>query len=228
MVADSIHSKINVSGGISGSSDYDSEASITLGILNITHGHTYKHLNFSYGLMGYYGQSSNNHIDRTITNNKQNYLAKFSKNVGGIGLQTSIGYHFTSDRGNTDYRLINFENSLTREFGQYASFRSNLYGDQTYQNLLVSKLQTVWTTGLSSEIIFHHRRNVNIRHGFKLFMGFSPMLSESFDHQVKGDHYRVNRSNFQLTYFLKYQKFNLIYQGDMAMLSSSLSLGYTF
>ncbi|RZK11444.1 MAG: hypothetical protein EOO43_19355, partial [Flavobacterium sp.] len=121
----------------------------------------------------------------TTSSKSDHILPDFNKSTAGLGIQTSIGYHITSDRGNTDFRIINWENSFTKEFGEFASFRNSLFGDLTYKNLIVSRADRLWTTGISSEIIFHHRKNKEFKHAFKLFIGGSPNLKRSFDNEIK-------------------------------------------
>ena len=157
----------------------------------------------------------------------------FDKATAGLGLQSSVGYHFTSDRGNTDFRIINWENAVTREFGEYTRFRKGLYGDKTYTDVMVSRSEVIWTTGISSEIIFHHRKNKDYKHAFKLFIGGSPDLQKSFDNRIKRENNPtepdgIKRGNFQFTYFFKVKNFNLTAQTDLSHFASSFGLGYTF
>jgi hypothetical protein len=234
MVADSVKSKINISAGIAGQGNIDDEGVATLGFVSVNRGHTFQHINFSYGLLGFYGTKENAITETTDVNDDDTYrsLPHFNKSTSGLGLHASIGYHVTSSRGNTDYRVINWENSVTREFGDYLDYRKQLFGDLTYKRLLVSRNEILWTTGISSEIIFHHKRDKDFKHAFKLFFGTSPNLSNSFDHQVKTESANYGtprgRSNFQFTYAFMFRQFNLTTQLDMSHFASSIALGYSF
>lgn len=233
MVADSVSSKFNITGGLASSDGIHDEGDVTLGYLSLTQAHTFKNFNFSYGLLGYFGKASKNYISENPKESGFVELPPFNKSTSGLGIHTSIGYHMTSNRGNTDYRIINWENAVTREFGEYLDFRNQLYGDLTYKRLVVSRNKLLWTTGLSSEIIFHHRRDKDIKHAFKLFVGFSPNLDKSFDNKIKTANYALNdsevsRSNFQLTYFFSFKQFNLTSQADFSRLSANIGLGYSF
>ncbi len=230
MVADSVRSKFNITGGLAGTDGIHDEGDVTLGYLSLTQAHTFKSINFSYGVLGYFGKATKTYVPE---NPKEGDLPPFNKSTAGLGIHTSIGYHITSDRGNTDYRIINWENALTREFGEYLDFRNQLYGNLTYKRLMVSRNKLLWTTGLSTEIIFHHRKDKNIKHAFKLFIGGSPNLGKSFDHKEKIANYALNdsevgRGNFQLTYFFSFKQFNLTAQTDFSHLSASIGLGYSF
>jgi hypothetical protein len=231
MISDSIKSAVNISAGFANSESFGSEGKTNVGIFSINRGHTIKDLNFSYGFLGYVGK-----VDKKIKQSAVEYddrIPDFSKNLYGFGLHSSIGYHFTSQRGNTDFRIINWENSFTREFGEYLNFRKQLYGNTLYRQVLVSNSEVLWVTGLSSEIIFHHRKDKNFKHAFKLFIGAAPDLKRSFDYAIKKENFEeIDReyesTYFQLSYFFKYKKFNLTFQTDIGRLSNNISLGYTF
>lgn len=232
MVADSIKSIVNITGGISGADRYADDGSVTLGYLSINRGHTYKDFNFSYGIFGYHGKVEKTYIPESSINSNYVHLPTFNKSASGLGFHTSIGYQTTSNRGNTDFRIINWENSVTKEFGDYFKYREDLYGDLTYKNLVVSRNKLLWTTGISSEIIFHPRKNKAIKHAFKLFIGGSPNLERSFDTKIKvdknpGNFSETSRGNFQFTYFFAFKKFNLTAQTDFSHFSSSFGLGYS-
>lgn len=233
MVADSINSKTTVIGGIMGSGGFYDEGAITLGYLGVNRGHTFKNINFSYGLLGYLGNVEKAYISETTNDSKYVSLPQFNKATYGYGIRTSIGYHDTSERGNTDFRIINWENAITIETGEYLNFRKQLYGDLTYKRLIVSKNEVLWTTGISSEIIFHNRKNKNFKHAFKIFIGGSPNLYRSFDNKIKFenpniDDSEIKRGYFQFTYFFSYKKFSLVTQADLSNLSSNFGLGYSF
>lgn len=233
MVADSVKSKFNITGGLAGTDGIHDEGNVTLGYLSLTQAHTFKDFNLSYGLLGYFGKVSKTYVSQNPKESNFVEIPPFNKSTSGLGIHTSIGYHITSDRGNTDYRIINWENAVTREFGEYLDFRNQLYGDLTYKRLMVSRNKLLWTTGLSTEIIFHHRKDKEIKHAFKLFLGFSPNLEKSFDNKIKTANYasndlEVGRGNFQLTYFFSFKQFNLTTQTDFSHLSASIGLGYSF
>ncbi|WP_461790721.1 hypothetical protein [Pedobacter sp.] len=228
MVSDSVTSAINVSGGFASSESLGAEGKTNVGILSINRGHTLKDINFSYGLLGFTGKRMKSRVVEV-----DNQIPNFSKNLYGFGIHTSVGHHFTSKRGNTDYRIINWENTITREFGEYLNFRKQLYGNTLYKQVLVSKSEVLWVTGLSLEIIFHHRRNKDLKHAFKLFIGGAPDLSRTFDYAIKEPNFKqidreFNSMYFQASYFFKYKNFNLSCQADFGRQASSISLGYTF
>ncbi|MFN0289892.1 hypothetical protein [Pedobacter helvus] len=233
MVADSTKSAINITGGISAADRYADDGSVTLGYLSLNRGHTFRDFNFSYGIFAYHGKAEKTYNSENPENSKYVELPTYSKSASALGLNTSVGYHITSSRGNTDFRIINWENSVTREFGDYLKFRKSLYGDLTYKKLIVSRNKILWTTGISSEIIFHARKNKEVKHAFKLFIGASPNLERSFDTKIKLENNNnelseTSRGNFQFTYFFALKKFNLTAQTDFSHFSSSLGLGYTF
>lgn len=221
-----------ITGSYIGSSSPENAVNFEMGMLNLHRAHTYKSFNFAYGIFGYLGEAHHQIISISNLDNSVVYTPSFNKSVGGIGVKTSIGYQVLSSSGNTNFRLINWENSISREMGNYADFRKQIYGAGNYTNSYISKKIDVWTTGLSSEIIFHGR-NKNIQHSFRVFLGTTPGLIKSFDGKMSNgilEDYKGNESLAQsFNYYLKVNHFSFSYELSANLNSSNkLSLGYSF
>ncbi|TKC64033.1 hypothetical protein FBD94_06750 [Pedobacter hiemivivus] len=213
-----------ITGSFIGSASPENAISFAMGMLNLHRGHTYKSFNFAYGIFGYLGEASHKIAEISDPDDRKNYIPSFNKNISGIGLKTSIGYQVLSSTGNTNFRVINWENSISREMGSYADFRKEKYGAGNYTNSYISNKIDVWTTGLSSEIIFHGSRNKNIQHSFRVFIGGTPGLTNSFDRTITTP--SIAKS---FNYYLKLNNFSFSYELSGNLNSSSkLSLGYSF
>lgn len=228
MVGDEQHTKNYVTGSFVAAAPPDNSINFRMGMLNIHRSHTFKTFNVAYGAFGYLGIAD--HITPTSTTDP-NYLNSFKENVSGVGVKTSIGLHSASKNGNTDFRFINWENSINHESGNYATLRKQLHNQHLNKYDYVSNLTTVWTTGLSSEIIFRSRRNNDTKHAFRLFFGFTPGLEKSFDNMNDSgkDNFVIDSQAFAFNYYFQFKKFSFTYEiGNNINLSNKLSLGYSF
>jgi len=237
MAAEEHHTKIYVTGNYAAAMSPSSPVSFEMGMLNVHRAHTYKAINFSYGFFGYLGEARYGNSTETPETGKPTDIPAFNKQIGGLGLKTSIGYHITSGNGNTDFRVINWENSIGTEMGSYTDFRKALFNNQVYEKLYVSDKNTVWTTGLSTEIIWHARKNVHIQHAFRVFFGFTPGLSSSFDRELplselgRSDNWVTNNARIanSFSYFLTVKRFSFSCEAAYNINTAcKLSLGYAF
>jgi len=203
------------------------DLSIEMGMLTAHRSHTFKSFNLSYGAFGFLGKVKQGYSDAEYEEGK---LPPFKKSTYGLGLRTSIGYQLVSGNGNTNFRLINWENSYSMEAGDYLNYRKRLFDKGMYNNLSVSNQKNVWTTGLSTEIIWHARKNKNIQHAFRYFIGFTPGAINSFDNgnSVFKNQYDNTPSSKSLSYFLKIYRVSLSYEYSTNInLGNSISLGYS-
>jgi hypothetical protein len=236
MVADEKHTKIYVHGAFAGSESPSAPVTFEMGMLNVHRSHTYQSINFSYGVFGYLGSAERNYTEDPDAK-PPTKIPPFKKQISGFGLKTSIGYHLTSGNGNTDFRLINWENSLGKEGGSYSRFRQDLFNTTDYRNLYVSNQNTVWTTGLSTEIIWHARKRVHVQHAFRAFFGTTPGLKKHFDREINNsdliddDQWLKTGPNFarSFSYFLTVKQLSVsveaAYNFNTAL---RFSLGYAF
>jgi len=231
MEADSVKSLTHAAASFAGaSSPGNGRISFELGMLNVNRAHTFKGFNIAYGVFGYVGSAENNYPDN-VKDTKADYPPAFKKNMYGFGLRTSIGFHSTSASGNTDFRFINWENSLSTESGAYADFREEIYNGKVYNYAGVSNKKIFWTTGLSTEVIFRGSRNHDIKHAFRLFIGGTPGLSNSFKYGDLADIDKIIESSgaWNLNYFLNVKKITLSLEvAENINVASKISLGYRF
>lgn len=212
MVADSLKTKNYVSASYATSSTPDGSINFGMGMLNYNRAYVDKNLNFSYGGFIDYGVAQNN-----PSSNKD--LATFNKGFFNIGLRTNIGYHITSSNGNTDYRLINWENAFSIESGDYVDFRKNGYNTHVNNtdntgDIYFSKQTNVWTTGLSSEIIWRSRRHAETHHAFRLFIGGTPNVISNFNFNQQNalPYLAHSRLNFSFSYYLQLKRYYMTYE----------------
>lgn len=236
MVADEKHTKIYVNGGYAASQSPSAPVTFEMGMLNLHRSHTYQSINFSYGVFGYLGNAERSYTEDQDSQ-KQKRIPAFKKQINGLGLKTSIGYHLTSTNGNTDFRLINWENSFGKESGSYSKFRQELFNASEYKNLYVSNQNKVWTTGLSTEIIWHARKRVYVQHAFRAFFGTTPGLKKHFDREINNsdlineDQWLKTGVNFarSFSYFLTVKQFSASFEAAYNLNTAArFSFGYAF
>lgn len=228
MGADSVKTLTNVSASYAGSASPSAGTGFELGMANISQSHTFKKSNISYGVFAYTGKASGGDND---AEDLKNYLPSFKKSISGVGLRFSAGLHNTSANGNTDFRYINFENALSFEGGAYTKFRQEVYSNPIPDYVAVTNRKVLWTTGLSSEVIWRARNDHGIRHAFRLFLGGTPNFANSFRSGVKA-YDEINGKNsfgWVFNYFLYIKRFSLSYEmADNVNYAQKISLGYSF
>ncbi|MES2419399.1 MAG: hypothetical protein V4541_14530 [Bacteroidota bacterium] len=192
---------------------------LNMGFLNFSRAHTTKNLNIAYGAFGFAGKTfhDSGYAKETSVNfNGKSFL--------GGGLRTAIGFYDVA--GTADFRILSWENALSFENGSYADFRRSLKNQQN-ADTIVSKLTTIYTTGIASEIIFHARRKPSTQFAFRLFYGFSPGLKRSLANDLAKSQNKGAALDF--SFFFKAKNFFGIYSaGGNKGFSSKISLGYAF
>lgn len=220
MESDSVKVKNYISASLGGLLLPYSSGDVNMGFLNYSRAHTLKNINIAYGAFGFAGATN---YDREF-NNKENPIPEFDgKSVFGGGFRTSIGYY--DNAGNAEFRILSWENALSFENGNYASFRKRMK-DLNDPNVISSTKTTLFTTGGATEIIWHGKRNYNNHFAFRLFYGITPGLNSSLRSQYDLD---VNGGAFDFAFYFKLNKFfGIINTGVNKGGTSKLSLGYSF
>ncbi|WP_343521690.1 hypothetical protein [Pedobacter sp.] len=230
MGADSIKTFTNISASYAGSISPSTGTDFVFEMANVSRSNTFQKWNISYGGYGYTGRASGGDIDSRPENLK-NYLPSFQKSISGMGLRLSAGLHNTSANGNTDFRYINIENALSFEGGAYTKFRQEVYGNPIPDYVTVTNRTVLWTTGLSTEVIWRARNEHNIRHAFRLFLGGTPNFASSFRSGVKAydEIHGKNSFGWVFNYFLYVKRFSLSYElADNVNYAQKISFGYSF
>ena len=230
MGADSIKTLTTVSASYAGSISPSAGTNFSFGMGNISSSHTFKKWNISYGVFGYAGKASGGDIDNSAENLK-NYLPSFKQSISGAGLRFSTGLYHTLANGNTEFRYLNFENALSFEGGAYAKFRQEVYSNPIPDYVAVTNRKVLWTTGLSTEVIWRARNDHDIRHAFRFFLGGTPNFANSFRSGVKA-YDEINGKNsfgWVFNYFLYIKRFSLSYEmADNVNYAQKISIGYSF
>ncbi|QNN44201.1 hypothetical protein [Pedobacter roseus] len=230
MGADTIKTLTTVSASYAGSTSPNTGTNFGLGMANISRSHTFEKSNISYGIFGYVGKATGGDKDAKAEDLK-NYLPSFQKSISGVGLRLSAGFHNTSANGNTDFRYINFENALSFEGGDYTKFRQEVYSNPIPDYVAVTNRKVLWTTGLSTEVIWRARNDHGIRHAFRFFLGGTPNFANSFRSGVKA-YDEINGKNsfgWVFNYFLYIKRFSLSYElADNVNYAQKISFGYSF
>lgn len=220
MEADSVKSKIYLSASIAGMTLPYSSGEVNFGMLNVSRGHTFKYLNFAYGAYGFVGNTSDSY-----TNKGEKQIPEFdNKNLYGGGLRSSLGFYDTS--GNTEFRLLSWENSLSFENGSYANFRK-AYSIANNPDVISASKTVLYTTGGASEIIWHSKRNLKNQFAFRIFYGFTAGLTDNL--KKSNVEASVSGRAIDFAFYVKLNKFyGIINTGGNKAFTSKLSLGYAF
>jgi len=230
MGADTIKTLTSISASYAGSISPDASVNFTLGMVNASRSQTFEKSNISYGFFGYAGTSTyGNPNDNQV--NTANDLPYFKKSIRGIGFRLSGGLHNTSANGNTDFRYLSFENALSFEGGDYTKFRQEVYDKKIPDYVAVTNRKVLWTTGFSTEVIWRARRDHEIRHAFRLFIGGTPNFVNSFRSGESAAHeiYGKNSIGWVFNYYLYVKRFSLSYElADNVNYANKISFGYSF
>ncbi|TCD00596.1 hypothetical protein EZ449_20325 [Pedobacter frigidisoli] len=229
MGADSVKSITNFSASFAGANSPDTKVTFELGMANISQARTFKQFNIAYGVFGYAGKASNGIRDRS-NDDTDDYLPSFNKSISGFSLRFSTGLHNTSSNGNTDFRYINFENAISFESGAYGNFRKEIYNGRVPNYVAVTDRKIIWSTGLSTEVIWRARRNHDIRNAFRFFIGGTPGLASSFKYGGNVSDYEndQNSAGFVVSYYLYIKKFTMTLEtANSVNLANKITLGYS-
>ncbi len=232
---DSSSSKIYISGGYQTATSTNGHLNFYMGNLNISRGHSFKNINFGYGLFGSFGKAV--YKDSiTKTNNYPNSkpIANFNKNLNNIGIRTTLGYHAISDNGKTTFRFINWESAFSIENGDYADYRSDLYKSNISDSpvrIYVTNQRNFLTTGLSTEVIKREAFDIkDLEISFRFFFGNTFNFNNSYRNIGRGSS-EINKKGgcVVASYFVKYKKiFTSIELGTDVNYGAKLLLGYRF
>lgn len=221
MESDSVKTKNYISASIAGLSLPYGTGDLNMGFLNYSRGYTFKNINIGYGAYGFAGSTS---IGSNFYGNENKVAGFDGKGIFGGGIRSSIGYY--DNAGNAEFRILSWENSLSFENGNYAKFRNTVF-TSTDPEIINSSKTTLYTTGISSEIIWHPKKNIHNHYAFRLFYGFTPGLNESFNRTIIDE--KPEGGALSSSLYFKMSKFYGIFETGVSKgASAKLSLGYAF
>jgi len=158
---DSVKTATYFSGGVNMYTDFTWSDFVSMGQANLSRAHVFKNTNLSYGVFGAVGD----YQAGTSGSSVYNFTDKYFTVLGG---RLSGDLFTTYER--MDFRYLGFEASYSHEFGAYHDFRKFL---SQHQQFNVDTRDEMFTLGLTSEILFHNKNDVNIQHGLRLFLGYT-------------------------------------------------------
>jgi hypothetical protein len=196
---DSVKSANYISAGINLYSNSQQTDFITSGQVNLSRGHVFNNVNLAYGAFGVLGDYENGNIQK----GQPNY---FSDRVfGAVGGRFSANLFVNSSR--IDFRYLGIEAAYSHEFGSYATLRQYY---NTQPGFYVDPRTDLFTIGLTTEVIFHNRNNINFVHGFRGFLGTTlghNQLDDTY-YTTETSSTRLFRNIFpKVTYFINYKKY---------------------
>jgi hypothetical protein len=222
MSSDSIKTANYVSAGIGIGSGVNLQDEIVLGEAGYCRANTFEHFNLSYGGSAFLGDYQNH----TIQPGETEYFT--DKLLAGIGLRGSADVYVNT--GRTDIRF-GIEAAYSNEFGPYANFRKDVQKNSDYYTDAGTSL---FTSGLTSEVIWHNKKERSTHYGYRLFVG-SVFGSHQFTNNYVGTNPYTPYSPYQnenklcisQAYFMQVDKINFVIESPNFM-SLNLRLGYRF
>jgi hypothetical protein len=147
------------SGGVNYYVDQTWTDLLVSGQLNYSRGHVFHNFNLAYGVFGVAGDYEKGSEGTAPDSFKDKFF-------GAVGARMSANLFTSFER--MDFRYLGVEMAYSHEFGSFANFRRYINTQPGYEADTRTDLVTL---GLTTEIIFHNRNNVNIEHGIRGFLG---------------------------------------------------------
>lgn len=219
MRSDSVKTKNYISASFANNTLPYETGDMAMGFVNYNRSTVLNKINFSYGGFAYFGGNSQGYENSQRKINEDFY----SKGFFGVGLRTSLG--FAEQSGNTEFRILNWENALVYEGGSYASFRKDIRAKSDPLAIATNKT-TLFTTGGSTEIIWHGRKNMDRQYGFRLFLGTTIGLQRDINYTTE----KISGMASDFSFFLKIRNaYGVLGTGTNLMNNSGkITLGYSF
>jgi hypothetical protein len=193
--------------------------SFNMGSISYSRAQALKNLSIAYGASAYFGGTS-----RDTGNDERKVSDDFyDKGIFGLNLRASVG--FTEFSGNTEFRILTWENSLLHESGSYADFRARQR--ELNDPLIIStNKNTFYTTGASTEIIWRGKKNTDRNYGFRLFLGHTFDLRKDFLYSK--ENMSSITSDFAFCIKIKNVYGTISFGDNLRTASSKINLGYSF
>lgn len=219
MMSDSAKVKNYISGSFANNTlPYDT-GDMAMGYLNYSRAHVLKHINLAYGGFTYFGGTTggNENSKRKVNDNYH------GKGFFGLGFRTSVG--IAQSLGNTEFRILNWENALVYETGSYSKFRKDLRAKLDPLELASNKT-TMFTTGGSTEIIWSGSKNKDRQYGFRFFLGTTIGLQKNINYTTE----KISGLAADFSFFIKIKNvYGILGSGTNLMNNSGkITLGYAF
>lgn len=219
MMSDSVKVKNYISGSFSNNSLPYETGEMLMGFINYNRSHVFKNINLSYGGFAYFGGTSRGYDSSSRIIDEEFY----GKGFHGLGLRTSIG--FSEQSGNTEFRILNWENSLVFEGGAYSSLLKKLRSKNDPLTIAPDNT-TLYTTGGSTEVIWYGKKNRDRQYGFRLFLGASIGLQKSLNYTDE----KISGMASDFSFFFKIRNAYAILSSGTNVMNNSgkITLGYSF
>lgn len=193
---------------------------VEFGEISISRGHTFQKGNLSIGAFGFAGRVNSNYNAIDSMN-----IYRF-KNLSFEGFGLRASGNFSTSFGRTNWRFLGFEAAYSKEFGAYSNFRNTIFNKPGYYTTLSS---SVFTAGLTTEIIWHSKSSVENQYGFRVFIGRNfGDLSYINNLSENSTFYRLSSSN---SFFMQLHHINICVEtnGFLSLITSlRVSAGYRF
>lgn len=220
MQLDSAKSQNYISASFSSNNIPYSVGGMNMGFVNFNRSNIFDDLNLSYGGFGYLGGNTHTDYENSRRVINQDF---YRQTFYGFGFRTSVGIAEQSD--NVEFRILNWESGFVYEAGSYASFRDNIRAKNDTLSVSANK-NNLFTTGLSTEIIFSGGNKREREFGFRIFLGKTLGLKEN----VNYTNAKISGLATDFSIFTKVKKVFATIGGGTNLQNSSakITMGYAF
>lgn len=183
--------------------------------LSYSKAHVLKKANISYGAFGAFGA----YINGEFAPDNPDYFTYKKFSVWGISTSANL----VSVSGRTEFRFPGVELAISKEFGEYATYRRNVISEPGYyvntHTLLVS-------VAGSAEIVWHNKKKMNHQYGIRLLFGRTLGNEKMYGYNNDTIHHGVKNMIFYTSYFFKFNRVALVF--DQSFTAGKLGLIYCF
>ncbi len=221
MSSDEEKSANYISGDLNLTNGHNLNDNVQYGMLRFTHAETYDNFNMAIGGYGFMGDYQN----FTLQPSDAGYFG--NKSFSGLGLRFSGNTYVKN--GNADDRLFGIDVSYSKEFGDYADYRTQA---QNIPGFYSDASTSVLTAGLTNEIIWQSGRSPAFQYGYRLFFGgvfgnhtFANNTVQS--NTINSPYVAYGTLCYSAAYFIQVQQIQAVVQvTDFSAIQ--LTLGYRF
>ncbi len=201
---DSSRNAVYVSGGAGFGQGADgANDAVGFGTLDISAGHTFKGANLAYGVFGFAGSIGGSYSDNTNSGNTYNNPNRLTS-AGFYGAGARFSGNLYKRIGNADFRFIGLEAVYSKELGDYAAFRKQVFGRNDVYSYTNTRL---FTAGLTSEVIWHSHNHLDHQYGFRGFAGRTfGSYNRPLDNEYDGDTQLLQTVYLSASYFMQIKK----------------------
>lgn len=206
-----------ISGGLGLANGIELNDNIYMGQLSFDRAHTFDNLNIAYGVFGFAGSYENTAIKSSTD---PNYFD--TKSFAGLGARASANVFIPLN--NVDLRIIGVEFSYSKEFGDYADFRSKVKSNPDF---FTDANSSVFSGGLTTEVAWRGHNNPSIHYAVRGYMG-TTFGNHEFNNNFETQHqYTSDKLNVGASFFMQIKNYCIIIERQY-LVNANIRFAYCF